>query len=79
MRGVMCLPPPSGDERRHDDLWTGNSEGEGKFKRDAHHAIRFFGPYAGDAGKTPWTRDFGPKVVGGPTKPTESVPTSLKL
>jgi hypothetical protein len=75
----MRSTPPSGDEGPHDDLRFGNSEGEGKFKRDAQRAIRFFGPFAGDAGKTPRTRDFGPKVVGGPTKPTESVPTSLKL
>jgi hypothetical protein len=79
MRGVMRLTPPSGDARLRDDLWTGNSEGEGKFKRDAHHAIRFFGSRAGGAGKTSRTRDFGSKVAGGPTKPTESVPTPLKL
>ena len=79
MRGVIRHTPPSGDARLDDDLWTGNSEGEGKFKRDAHHAYRFFGLCAGGAGKTPRTRNFGSKVVGGPTKPTESVPTSLKL
>jgi hypothetical protein len=75
----MRLSPLSGDERPHDDLWTGISEGEGKFKRAAHHAFRFIGTCAGGAGNTPRARDFGPKAVGGPTKPTESVPASLKL
>lgn len=75
----MRRATPSGDDRPHDDLWTGDSEGEGKFKRDAHRAGRFIDLRAGGAGKTPRARDFGPKVEGGPTKPTESVPTSLKL
>jgi hypothetical protein len=79
MRGVMRLLPPSGDERPHDDLWNGNSEGERKFKRVVHRATRFIGLCACDAGKTPRARDFGSKVVGGSTKPIKSIPTPLKL